>query len=195
MRKTIFILSTIAAVTIIAVACNSKTGDSKPAEKKQDKAALLKRGEYLVTISGCDDCHSPKKMGPHGPEVDRERRLSGFPATRPLPQFDSNVLKKGIMQLNEDLTASAGPWGISFAANLTSDASGAGSWPLENFKFALRHGKLKGLAASRDMLPPMPWFNFAKMTDEDLEALHTFLQNTKPVENVVPGPKQFSQLK
>ncbi|MES2851009.1 MAG: diheme cytochrome c-553 [Bacteroidota bacterium] len=195
MRKTIFILSAITAVTIIAAACNSKAGNKKTAEEKQDKAALLKRGEYLVTIGGCDDCHSPKKMGAHGPEIDMERRLSGFPATRPLPQFDSNVLKKGIMQFNDDLTSSAGPWGISFAANLTSDASGAGSWPLENFKFALRHGKLKGLAASRDILPPMPWFNFAKMTDDDLEALHTFLQNTKPIENVVPGPKQFSDLK
>ncbi len=195
MFKTSFILSAFATVTIIAVACTGKTGGEKPAVEKKDKATLLQRGEYLVTIGGCDDCHSPKKMGPHGPEIDMERRLSGFPSTRILPQFDSNILKKGIMQMNEDLTATAGPWGISFAANLTSDASGAGSWPLENFKFAMRHGKAKGLANNRDMLPPMPWVNFSKMPDSDLEAMHMYLQNTKPVNNVVPGPKQFSELK
>jgi len=195
MRKTILIVSAFAATIAITVACSSKAGDTKTADTTSDKTALLKRGEYLLSVSGCDDCHSPKVMGAHGPEVDMTKRLSGYPAARPMPSFDSNIVKKGIMQFNEDLTAAAGPWGVSFAANLTSDATGAGSWPLENFKYAMRHGKLKGLEAGRDLLPPMPWFNFAKMTDEDLEALHTFLQHTKPVQNVVPAPKQFTELK
>jgi Cytochrome c len=196
MQNKIFILSffSVAAVAAI-ISCNSSTASQNNTAKKMDSLTLIKRGEYLVTAAGCDDCHSPKKMGANGPEIDMERRLSGFPASRPMPAFDSNIVKKGIVQLNEDLTSAAGPWGVSFAANLTSDATGAGSWPIENFKYALRHGKLKGLETSRNLLPPMPWFNLAKLTDEDLEAIHAFLKTTKPVENVVPAPKQFSDLK
>ena len=41
--------------------------------------AQVRRGEYLVTVSGCNDCHTPWKMGPNGPEPDRTRLLSGHP--------------------------------------------------------------------------------------------------------------------
>jgi hypothetical protein len=30
---------------------------------------MLAHGKYLVTISGCHDCHSPKKTGPNDPEL------------------------------------------------------------------------------------------------------------------------------
>ena len=173
MRNTILVISLFSAAIIAAVtSCGGTSTDKKdPMEATYDSAAMVKRGEYLITISGCDDCHSPKNMGPDGPEIDMSKRLSGFPSSRPIPEFDSNIVKKGIAQFNSDLTAAAGPWGISFAANLTSDASGAGSWPFENFRYAMRHGKLKGLEGSRPLLPPMPWFNIAKMTDLDLEAV------------------------
>lgn len=196
-KKFFFALVLVAAISTIAISCNNDSAkkNKTTAVVIKDSVSLVKRGEYLITTSGCDDCHSPKKMGPNGPELDMEKRLSGFPSARPIPDFDNNIFKKGIVQFNEDLTAAAGPWGISFAANLTSDATGAGSWPLENFKYALRHGKWKGLEGSRGLLPPMPWFNFAKMTDEDLEAMYSFLKTTRPVENVVPLPKQLADLK
>ena len=41
--------------------------------------AAVQRGEYLVKIMGCNDCHTPWKMGPHGPEPDMTRFLSGHP--------------------------------------------------------------------------------------------------------------------
>jgi cytochrome c553 len=197
MRNSIFILSLLTAIITTAVIACDGPGFAKDGAKNNlpDSAAKVKRGEYLVTVGGCDDCHSPKIMGPKGPEIDMERRLSGYPSQRPMPQFNASLAQKGISQFNEDLTATAGPWGVTFAANLTSDVSGAGSWPLQNFIYAMRHGKLKGLEGSRPILPPMPWFNLAKMTDEDLEAMHAFLQSTKPVENVVPAPKQFADLK
>ncbi|HMU44818.1 MAG TPA: c-type cytochrome [Chitinophagaceae bacterium] len=184
------------AVTAIITACNSSSGKTTdPLPKKTKEEELIQRGSYLVTVGGCDDCHSPKIMGPNGPEIDMERRLSGFPSSRPIPTYNSELIKKGMIQFNEDLTSSAGPWGVSFSANLTSDPTGASSWPLENFKYALRHGKLKGLKESRDLLPPMPWFNFAKMTDEDLEAVYTYLKTIKPVQNIVPGPKSPDEVK
>jgi mono/diheme cytochrome c family protein len=196
MRKTFKTIGLIVTgIATVIISCTDSTIKTESNTKVLDSSQLIKRGEYLITIGGCDDCHSPKKMGANGPEIDMDRRLSGFPSSRPMPAFDSNLVKKGIAQFNEDLTAAAGPWGISFASNLTSDATGAGSWPLQNFKYALRHGKWKGLEGSRGLLPPMPWLNFAKMSDEDLEAMYAYLKTTKPVENVMPAPKQFADLK
>src|SRR5262245_3121705 len=40
---------------------------------------VVRRGEYLVKIMGCNDCHTPWKMGPEGPEPDMDRFLSGHP--------------------------------------------------------------------------------------------------------------------
>lgn len=190
MRTMILLLSVyIAGIAIVTTACkNSSTGNPPVSEKKNDSSEIVKRGEYLVTIGVCDDCHSPKTMGAKGPEIDMERRLSGFPGTRPAPSYNKELMQSGIVQFNEDFTSAAGVWGISFAANLTSDATGIGNWPLENFKYAIRHGKLKGIETGRDLLPPMPWTNFSKMTDEDIEAVYTYLKTLKPVNNVVPAP-------
>jgi hypothetical protein len=196
MRKSILIIGIIAiSVTVAIIACNSKATDDDHTVPELTKEQKIKRGEYLVTIGGCDDCHSPKIMGAKGPEIDMEHRLSGYPANRPFPAFDSAVVKKGMVLFNEDLTAAAGPWGVSFAANLTSDATGAGSWPEENFIRAIRKGKFKGLENSRELLPPMPWYNFAVLTDEDLTSIFAFLQSTKPIENVVPATRQIAELK
>jgi mono/diheme cytochrome c family protein len=52
----------------------------------------VKRGEYLVQIAACHDCHTPMQMGPNGPVPDMTRMLSGhpesmkMPATPPLPE-------------------------------------------------------------------------------------------------------------
>ena len=196
MRKTILTLVVVITTAVaILIACSDNKKESATKSEPSSNDSLIKRGAYLVTISGCDDCHSPKKMGPRGPELDAELRLSGYPSSRPLPTYDSNAIKKGMILFNQDLTSSAGPWGVSFAANLTSDATGAGSWPLENFIIALRKGKFKGHESGRDLLPPMPWQNFGQMTDDDLKAVHAFLKSTKPVENVVPAPRQLSEMK
>ncbi|MBS4066790.1 MAG: c-type cytochrome [Chitinophagaceae bacterium] len=197
MRTSILTVAvTILSVTAILIGCDN-TGDYSKKESepvKLDSASMVRRGEYLVTVGVCDDCHSPKTMGPKGPEIDMERRLSGYPSSRPLPKFDTVMANKGITQFNEDFTAYAGPWGVSFSANLTGDATGAGSWPLQKFIYAIRNGKFKGDPNGRDLLPPMPWFNFKLMTDEDLASIHAYLKTLKPVENVPPAPKSFSQL-
>lgn len=149
----------------------------------------VKRGEYLVATIGCADCHSPKAgFGPQGPQEIKGRELSGFQQGNELPKIDMSTLPPGHMVMNGDLTAAVGPWGTSFAANITSHETGIGSWSLEQFETAMRKGKYKGLENARDLLPPMPWFNFAKLSDEDLEAMYYYLQSTEPVDNVVPAP-------
>lgn len=196
MRKSIFILSAMAIMIAIAVvACNSSSTDTKKQAVTMDSVALVKRGDYLVNAMGCDDCHSPKRMGAHGPEIIPELRFSGFRHDGQLPPADTSAVGKGWTLFSPDFTSAVGVWGASFAGNITSDATGIGNWPEENFIRALRKGKLKGLENGRDLLPPMPWFVYKNLTDEDLKSIFAYLKTTKPVENVVPGPKTLAELK
>ena len=149
---------------------------------------VLAHGEYLVGIMGCHDCHSPKRMGEKGPEIIPELMLSGYPSDRPIMNFDNPLLKEGFAMFYPDLTGAAGPWGMSFSGNLTPHETGIGNWSEEQFKIALTQGKSKGLENGRMLLPPMPWFNFTNMKDEDVHAMYTYLQSINPVENVVPAP-------
>jgi hypothetical protein len=152
----------------------------------ETEASKIERGRYLVGIMGCNDCHSPKLMGPQGPYLDPDRILSGYPADRPLPPVPANAEAWALMAM--DLTAAVGPWGTTFAANITSDETGIGNWTYEQFERALRHGLYKGLEGSRPLLPPMPWQNMVDMKAEDMQAMFAYLKSTKPVENVVPAP-------
>ena len=93
------------------------------------------------------------------------------------------------MLFNMNLTAFVGPWGLSYAANLTPDDTGIGAWTFENFLTAIRKGKYKGLEGSRDLLPPMPWQMYRNMTDDDLKAVFTYLKSLPPISNIVPAPK------
>jgi len=154
------------------------------------KGDLIARGKYLTTVGGCHDCHSPKKFGPEGPSLDEDRLLSGHPEGSPLPPIDVKALTPGNWMLFAgDVTAAVGPWGISYAANLTPDsATGTGSWTEANFVKALRTGKHLGQEGGRPIMPPMPWQMVGQMTDEDLKAVYTYLQSLPPVKNRVPAP-------
>lgn len=148
----------------------------------------VKWGEHIVTISGCHDCHSPKKMTDHGPEIDSTSLLSGHPSYLPPPDVNRKELEtKGLVLAAADLTSWIGPWGISFSANLTPDETGLGNWSEQQFMYSMRQGKFKGLAGSRSLLPPMPWQMYKHMTDAELKAVFAFLKTTPPIENIVPG--------
>jgi hypothetical protein len=168
--------------------CETAKSDSQTTDNvAPSKDSLIKRGNYLVAIIGCNDCHSPKHMGPNGPEIDSLNMLSGFPSTRPIPEPSANDIKNGLIVFNGDLTATMGPWGTTFAANITSDETGIGNWTEEQFKNALRHGKSKGMDGGRMMMPPMPWENFSHLTDGDILAIFYYLKSTKPFRNIVPA--------
>ena len=189
MRKVNFVIAgAVIAIGSIVFACNSETPKTEDKAPIASQAEMISRGEYLVAAIGCDDCHSPKRMGARGPEVIPELRLSGYPADRPVMPPDTGALKKGWMLFGGDLTQAVGPWGTSFSANITSDGTGIGNWTENHFITAMRTGKMKGLENGRPMLPPMPWFNFAKFTDEDLKSIFAYLKSTPPIPNVVPAP-------
>lgn len=194
MKKTSYLFPTL-LVALILSGCNSNQKPEVVAIPEPTPEQLVKRGEYLVTIMGCNDCHSPKSVGAQGSQIIPELMLSGYPSDRPLLKVETGAFKKGWVLLNSDLTSAAGPWGVSFAGNLTSDPTGIGSWTEDNFKRALKEGKFKGMPGGRTLLPPMPWQNFANISDEDVSAIFAYLQSTKPVRNVVPAPIPPDQVK
>ncbi|SFS92173.1 Cytochrome c [Zhouia amylolytica] len=180
----LFVIS--CTLTIISCADNQKKAKEYLAVDEESPEKIIERGAYLVNAMGCNHCHSPKKMGPNGPEMIPELMLSGFPSDRPIVKFNDTLIKSGFAIFYPDLTATAGPWGVSFAANLTPDDTGIGTWTESQFKKAFTEGKLKGLDNGRMLLPPMPWQDFKHLKDEDIHAIFKYLKSIKPVRNIVP---------
>ena len=184
------VLRVPALIAIVLVP--SSCAPPKPAAAPPPAAATPKpteRGAYLVSILGCHDCHSPKVFSETGPVPDQSRLLSGHPADVPVAAVPAGLPDPNgwIALTNGQFTAWAGPWGVSFSSNLTPDASGLASWTEENFIQTIRTGKHFGVG--RPLLPPMPWQDFAKMTDEDLRAVFAYLGTLPPVANTVPPPQ------
>jgi len=153
-----------------------------------DRAAQVERGRYLVSTSGCHDCHTPWKMGDRGPEPDFTRALSGHPEALVMPP--APVLPPGpwLVSTAATNTAFAGPWGVSFTANLTPDReTGLGTWNARTFVDTIRNARHMG--RGRPLLPPMPAPVYANMTDEDLEGIFAYLQTLPAIQNHVPTPR------
>ncbi len=131
---------------------------SVPAQSAPRDAAKIERGKYLVTISGCHDCHTPG--GLYG-APDESRTLAG-----------SEVGWQG-------------PWGVSYGSNLTPDPeTGIGKWSEADIVRTLRTGSRPD---GTPLQPPMPWPNVARMTDEDLGALAAYLKSLPAVRHRVPA--------
>src|SRR5437868_9955972 len=182
-----------AGLTAYLFSCNSEEkkekGEVMAETRTMSKEEMIKRGDYLVTTGSCNDCHSPKVFGPHGePFPDSTKLLAGHPANGQNPQLDVNAGKPGgWIYMAPDITTFVGPWGISYAANLTPDsATGIGAWTEEQFINTIRKGK--HLGNGRDILPPMPWPFVGKLTDEDLKSVFAYLKSLPAVNNRVPGP-------
>lgn len=143
------------------------------------------RGKYLVAIMACNDCHTPMTEGPQGPQPALHRLLSGHPqelVMPPPPPLQAGAWSWAGAVTN---TAFAGKWGITYAANLTPDeATGLGNWSEREFIEVLRSNR--HWTGDRPILPPMPRFSYAQMTDEDLAAVYAYLRSIRPIRNVVP---------
>lgn len=144
-------------------------------------------GKHLVAIGGCNDCHTPKKMGPNGPEDDTALLLSGHPSQMPPPDVDRKMVEAKGLALTNTESAWMGPWGISFSANLTPDSTGLGTWTEEQWFTCVKQGKYMGLETSRPLMPPMPVTSTMSMTDDELRAIFAYLKTIKPIHNVVPA--------
>ena len=176
-------LLTIAAAAVAAAVAGTTTHAETPGV---ERAAQVARGAYLVSIAGCHDCHTPWVMGPKGPHADMTRALIGHPQDEKMPS--PPVLNGAwVWAGGATNTAFAGPWGVSFTANLTPDPeTGLGRWTEAMFIATIRTGRHQGVG--RPVLPPMPVQVYTNMTDDDLKSVFAYLQSLTPVRNRVPAP-------
>jgi len=165
--------TTSLAFTTVLILGSSLAAQAQPAER----ARQIDRGRYLVSITACHDRHSPKVDAQMTP--DPTRLLSGRPATTMPPLQGPQEIRVSL-----DLTAWSGPWGNSYAANLTSDKeTGLGARYTEaSFIKTIRTGKKP---EGESLAPPMPWTVYRNMTDQDLRAIFAYLTTLKPINNAV----------
>lgn len=156
-------------------------------KKKQNKALEVEKGQILTVEHGCVFCHSPKteKDGDFIPDPDR--LFSGHPEGMKLPDIPEEIIgtDKWFGLYTTGFTAWGGPWGISYAANITPDEeTGIGKWEEKDFINIIRLGIHSSL--QRRLMPPMPWEEMYTISDEDLSAIFKYLNTVKPVKNNVP---------
>lgn len=192
-KLALFFNASLALTLFIFYGCS----ENKPADPASTTAAVVtvdksnfggyetqaQWGEHLVTIGGCHDCHTPKKMTPMGPVDDSTLLLSGHPQGMPAPDVDRKQLESKGFILTATFTAWVGPWGISYAANLTPDETGTGSWTEDQFVYALRNMVSKGVPGGRPLMPPMAMMPVKHMTDGELKAIFAYLRTVQPVKN------------
>ncbi len=161
-----------------------RAGDSAAPGAANDPVV---RGKYLVNTSGCHDCHTPFKMTPEGPRPDMEHMLAGHPEQLVMPPAPQLPAGPWLVVSAATNTAHAGPWGVSFSANLTPDKeTGLGKWTVRTFTDTIRTGR--HLGRGREVLPPMPIPVYRNFTDEGLAAIFAYLQTIPAVKNRVPAP-------
>jgi mono/diheme cytochrome c family protein len=175
-------------IGLIAAACSGGQAGRPDALAGQVPPAtavdIAARGKYLVDAGACGDCHTPWKIGPKGPEPDMSLHLSGHPASLKMPEPPKPSEPWAWVGAATN-TAFAGPWGVSYAINLTSDEeTGIGLWAEQVFVNAMKTGRHMGVG--RPILPPMPWLAYSKLTDDDLKAIFVYLKTVPAKKNQVP---------
>jgi hypothetical protein len=115
------------------------------------------------------------------------RMLSGHPEALQMPPVPALPPGPWLVVSAATNTAWAGPWGVSFTANLTPDAeTGLGRWTVDDFKNTIRTGRHMG--RGRAVLPPMPIPVYNNFSDRDLEAVYAYLRTVPALKNRVPEP-------
>jgi len=179
----------IFCLALVVAVREARLATAQPPHTSSHTSDQIARGEFLVTMGGCGDCHTPKLLTLKGPEPDRTRLLAGTPAGSQVPAIPEGVLVAGGWGAlaTADQTIWAGQWGVSFASNLTPDrATGLGNWTEAAFIGTMRTGRHKGVL--RPILPPMPWQVLSEQSDDDLRAIFAHLRSIKPINNKVPDP-------
>ena len=148
--------------------------DGDPAAAGQDPEAAA-HGKYLVVLLGCGACHTD---GALIGQARQDRRLAG-----------SQV---GIAYSNPLEYKNPG---VMFPSNLTPDPeTGIGKLSDDQVVAAIREGLDRhGL----QRLPVMPWPAYAKISDDDINAILAYIRTLPPVRhevprNVLPGKKADS---
>jgi hypothetical protein len=123
-----------------------------------DRTNKVKYGEYLVTLAGCMECHTPASKGK--------------------PLFGMTLSGGEKFQFPGGM--------VVVSANITPDAqTGIGRWSEQDFLdrfYQYREYVEKGSpVVGSESFTLMPWLNFAQLEPEDLRAVYAFLKTQRPV--------------
>lgn len=139
----------------------------KPAGHVKDRVfrSAEDRGEYLATVAGCADCHTPFERGR---PVESMKNAGG--RVFELAQFRA------------------------VSANITpDDETGIGKWDVARFKQRFRGYQDYAVHGSPQVGPEkftvMPWLNLSQLPDEDLEALYAYLKTVPAQDHKVEKAK------
>lgn len=121
-------------------------------------------GEYLVSVAGCEECHTRQKMG----QADSSMRFAGG-------------------------RLFAMPAGRVYSANISPDKdTGIGKWDFVRFRdrmHGMRQYKDQFPKVGPERFTLMPWIAYANLTDHDLETILLYLKSQRAIANfVVPHP-------
>lgn len=126
-----------------------------------DRSNKVKYGEYLVTLAGCMECHTPARQG------------------QPL----QGMTLAGGQEFRF-------PGAVVVSANITpSLQTGIGRWSEQNFLD--RFYEYKGYAedgpphVGAESFTVMPWLSFSRLPPEDLKAIYAFLRTRQAIYHVV----------
>lgn len=130
---------------------------------KPDPSDTLKYGEYVFTISGCTDCHTPMDKG------------------TPIP----GKYLAGGFEFRSPATGD-----IVRSANITQDhETGIGTWTeavfIGRFKSYLDSSWTNKTVKAGEFNTAMPWLLYAGMDSLDLKAIYRYLKTVPPVSNKV----------
>jgi len=123
-----------------------------------DSKDTIAYGKYLVTIAGCEECHTPHD--------DKGQKIAG-------QEFSGGWVMPG-------------PWGRVVSANISPDP-GAYLGQASREEFIGRFKSFEELDGDNaPPAPPgkntvMAWPRFAKMTEADLGAIYDYLKTVKPI--------------
>ena len=152
-----FIALSFLAVSVASCTKAPDEGGMAPAGAA-DTVATAERGAYLATIMGCHDCHTP---GTFYDKPDFQRALSGSEL------------------------GWTGPWGTSYARNLTPDMeTGIGAYSEDDIIKTMQTGIRPD---GSHLNPPMPWPLYAHLTPKDVRSIAKYLKSIPPVTHRAPS--------
>ncbi len=136
----------------------------RPGTYAPENRGQVERGEYLVELLACGSCHTD---GALNGEPDMNHALAG---SRTGIAYTSPLDER---------------WpGVVYPPNITPDTStGIGHWSDQQIANAIRAGV--GRHGNR-RIAAMPWPGYAKMSDEDVTAIVSYLRSIRPVKHTVP---------
>jgi mono/diheme cytochrome c family protein len=127
-----------------------------------NRADVMQYGEYLVTVGGCADCHTPQEKGQ--PVAGME-----FAGGQPFVTKIGTVVTANI---TPDLDTGIGKWNEEFFLKKFAD-----------YKEYAEQGPPPSPGPQAFTL--MPWLDMSHLADDDLKAIYAFLHTRKPVRHYV----------